>query len=128
MTAQQFIKKYPDSEINDNCLQDIACPQCGYRSQFAISSRCSFVMNDDGEDDHGDIEYDNDSEAQCLQCEFISSLTKFTIEGLDDLLRQTAEQTETPTDEPCPVCFREEDGKWFTPCPSDDCPSYDKAT
>jgi hypothetical protein len=25
---------------------------------------------------------------------------------------------------PCPSCGREEDGKWFKPCPSDDCPSH----
>jgi hypothetical protein len=26
---------------------------------------------------------------------------------------------------PCPHCGREENGKWFSPCPSDDCPSHD---
>lgn len=24
---------------------------------------------------------------------------------------------------PCPHCGREENGQWFVPCPSDDCPS-----
>lgn len=23
---------------------------------------------------------------------------------------------------PCPSCGREEEGQWYTPCPSDDCP------
>jgi hypothetical protein len=27
--------------------------------------------------------------------------------------------------QPCPECFREEDGKWFYPCPSDDCVLHD---
>ena len=27
----------------------------------------------------------------------------------------------TILNQPCPECFREEDGKWFYPCPSDDC-------
>lgn len=27
---------------------------------------------------------------------------------------------------PCPSCGRNEEGKWFAPCPSDDCPSHDK--
>lgn len=28
---------------------------------------------------------------------------------------------------PCPHCYREnDDGTWFTPCPSDDCPSRDE--
>lgn len=30
------------------------------------------------------------------------------------------------TNRPCPDCGREEDGKWYDPCPSDDCPSHDK--
>jgi hypothetical protein len=34
-------------------------------------------------------------------------------------------EPERPTNEPCPYCGRHEDGKWFTPCPSDDCPSHD---
>lgn len=91
MTAQQFIKKYPDSEINENCLEDIACPKCGYRSQFSISSQCSFVMSDDGEEDHGDIDYDRYSMAQCMDCRHLAPLAKFTIDGLDDLLRQAAD-------------------------------------
>jgi len=27
----------------------------------------------------------------------------------------------TILNQPCPECFREEDGKWEYPCPSDDC-------
>lgn len=128
MTAQEFIKKYPDSEINENCLEDVACPHCGNRSRFRISAVTTFTMTDAGEDDHSDIEYNYNSYAHCEECNTPGVYSEFMVDGLDDLLRQAAEQTETPTDEPCPVCFREEDGKWFTPCPSDDCPSYDKAT
>ena len=39
---------------------------------------------------------------------------------MDNLLRDY--QTSTP----CIHCGREEDGKWFTPCPADDCPSHDE--
>jgi len=28
---------------------------------------------------------------------------------------------------PCAHCGRAEGGRWFVPCPSDDCPSHDKA-
>lgn len=64
--------------------------------------------------------------------EWLVPLTN-AVEKLASLMGNEAElaaalasnQTETPTDEPCPVCFREEDGKWFTPCPSDDCPSHE---
>lgn len=26
---------------------------------------------------------------------------------------------------PCSSCGREEDGHWYVPCPSDDCPSHE---
>lgn len=32
----------------------------------------------------------------------------------------------TQTDGPCPHCGRQADGKWVSPCPSDDCPSHDE--
>ena len=34
----------------------------------------------------------------------------------------------TPIQHPCPFCGREEEGKWFIPCPSSDCPSHDTKT
>lgn len=98
MTAQQFVKKYPDSEINDNCLQDIACPQCGARNRFIIQATSSFVMSDSGTDEFGDVEYDNDNYVACDDCGHDGKLSEFRIDGLDDLLRQAAdhdaEQTE----------------------------------
>lgn len=33
---------------------------------------------------------------------------------------------EKQTSTPCIHCGREEAGKWFTPCPADDCPSHDE--
>ena len=98
MTAQEFIKKYPDSEINENCLEDVACPHCGNRSRFRISAVTTFTMTDAGEDDHSDIEYDYNSYAHCEECNTPGVYSEFMVDGLDDLLRQAAdhevEQTE----------------------------------
>lgn len=33
-------------------------------------------------------------------------------------------QTETEIQTPCPYCGREDEGKWFTPCPEASCPSH----
>lgn len=37
----------------------------------------------------------------------------------------TPEPWQVDLNQPCPECFREEDGKWFYPCPSDDCVLHD---
>lgn len=86
MTAEQFLKKYPNPEYNDNCLRDIACPQCGYRDRFRVAATSFFTMTDNGEDDHSDIEYDKSSFATCELCGHGGSMAEFTVAGLDDLL------------------------------------------
>lgn len=94
MTAKQFIKKYPNSDHNENSLRDIACPKCGNRSSFAISSQTTFFFSDEGASEFTGIEFDNDSSAQCMGCNRIDQVNAFTIEGLDDLLEQAADKTE----------------------------------
>lgn len=98
MTAQEFIKKYPDSEINENCLVDVACPACGSRGPFNIAVCTVVEMSDYGSEDAGDIQYDERSHANCPSCGRYDNYEGFVIEGLDDLLRRAAdhdaEQTE----------------------------------
>lgn len=37
MTTDEFIAKFLNQDtINENCLEDIACPQCGSRGLFEI--------------------------------------------------------------------------------------------
>ena len=44
----------------------------------------------------------------------------------EECWRTEDEEEDEPVEPPCPHCGREEDGKWFTPCPSDDCPSHEQ--
>jgi len=89
MTAKQFIQKYPDAEVNENCLEDIACPHCGNRDRFRVEGRTMFTMTDNGEDDHADLEYDDDCFAICEYCHEGNKYSYFRIAGLDKLLTQT---------------------------------------
>ena len=91
MTAKQFIKKFPDAEINENCLEDIACPQCGSRGGFSIQFTGTCDAYDDGTEDAGDHEWDADSDCSCNSCDRASSVKYFAIEGLDDALRELQE-------------------------------------
>jgi hypothetical protein len=95
MTTKQFIKKFPDSEINANCLQDMACPQCGARGGFNIQFTGTCTVYDDCTEEAGDHEWDNDSDCICNSCDRASSVKYFIIEGLDDALRER-QKTEIP--------------------------------
>jgi len=53
-----------------------------------------------------------------LLCTKLDEIT----EAVEAVLNEPEEVTH-----PCPHCYREnDDGTWFTPCPSDDCPSRDE--
>ena len=88
MTPQQFIEKFPDSGINCNCLEDIACPECGSRDRLSIAAESVFRMCDDGSDGHEDIDYNSRSWARCGRCGHTGIVLDFSIVGLDDALRE----------------------------------------
>jgi len=84
MTPATFYKKYSGTEINSNCLRDIACPDCGNRHHFFVVASSVFEMHDDGASEFGDLEYGPLSPASCPQCGHSGSLSMFTVRGLDN--------------------------------------------
>ena len=95
---------------NENCLRNIACPKCGHERKFSIVASAVFVVTDDGTDEFQNVEWNDDSEIQCGDCGLFGKVRDFRV----------SEQIEGP----CPHCGRVEDGHWYSPCPSDDCPSH----
>jgi predicted RNA-binding Zn-ribbon protein involved in translation (DUF1610 family) len=65
---------------NTNCLEGIKCPACGNEEQFRIAGRALFTVTDDGTEDHGDIEWDDDSYADCPECGRHGTLRDFRAE------------------------------------------------
>jgi hypothetical protein len=53
---------------NTNCLEGIKCPACGNEDRFRIAGTAVFTVTDEGAEDHGDIEWDDDSYADCPDC------------------------------------------------------------
>lgn len=88
MTAQEFITKFPDTQANNNCLEDIACPECGYRDCFIIQATSAFIMHDSGTSDFGPVDYDDNNYIACDSCGHDGNVSKFTIKGLDELLNE----------------------------------------
>lgn len=91
--ARKFADNFPDADINENCLEDIACAKCGTRDGFKIGFNGTCQVNDDGSDDVGDHEWDGVSSCVCT-CGEGGTVDDFTIKGLDDLLRTLAAERE----------------------------------
>jgi Zn ribbon nucleic-acid-binding protein len=62
---------------NTNCLEGIRCPKCGQDDSLRIAGSSIFTVVDDGTEDHGDVEWDEDSWALCPACEYEGKLGMF---------------------------------------------------
>ncbi len=64
---------------NTNCLDNIKCPACGNEELFRIAASTTVTVTDDGVEDHGDMEWDDDSYAECAECCKHGTLRDFRI-------------------------------------------------
>ena len=64
---------------NTNCLESIKCPACGNEDSFRIAARTIATVCDDGVEDHTEMEWDDDSYADCTKCCHHGTLKDFKI-------------------------------------------------
>lgn len=64
---------------NTNCLEGLACPNCGHRVRLFIEVRTLADVTDDGAETFGDMEWDASSYAECPECRYHGTLGKFRI-------------------------------------------------
>ena len=63
---------------NENCLENIKCPACGNEDTFRVEVTTMATVTDDGaEVDHGDMQWDKDSYAECDDCDRHGQLSDF---------------------------------------------------
>lgn len=66
---------------NTNCLDGMACPQCGSEGPFRIHCTVIVLMGDDGtEDDLIGSEWDDHSICECDGCDHSGTVKDFTID------------------------------------------------
>ena len=98
MTPEQYIQKHrtfaDEWGPNENCLEDVACPKCGYRLRFIIQATSSFIMGDSGTSEFGDVEYNDDSYIACDSCGQDGKISEFKIPGLDNALNKYIEDAQ----------------------------------
>jgi hypothetical protein len=80
---------------NTNCLADIKCPACGNEESFRIQATTLALVTDDGTDELGDMEWDDDSYAECAQCLKAGKLRDFQ-PTRERTLAMTTTLTHTP--------------------------------
>ena len=66
---------------NTNCLEDIKCPDCGNEELFRIAAETIATVTDDGIEDHSDMEWDDDSYAECAACHKHGTLKDFKVQA-----------------------------------------------
>jgi hypothetical protein len=64
---------------NTNCLENIQCPKCGNEDSFRIAAKTIATVCDDGVEDHTEMEWDDDSYADCTKCCHHGALKDFTV-------------------------------------------------
>ena len=69
-----------NSEIDGGCLQGIVCPKCGHNEVFRIYASSWFRVDDDGAEDHADVEWDDDSQIHCFECGHNGAIREFRVE------------------------------------------------
>ena len=64
---------------NTNCLVNIKCPDCGNEDRLRIAATAVFTVTDDGTDDYGDVEWDDNSYAECAERHRHGTLKDFRV-------------------------------------------------
>ena len=62
---------------NTNCLEGLACPQCGNDERLFIVGMSVFEVVDDGTLEHESVEWDDSSHTRCPQCNHEGNLCEF---------------------------------------------------
>lgn len=88
MNAIQLLEKFPDLEYEgeDSHLNDMCCPECGYRNFISISVTTWMELFSDGMGEHEDTEWEQNSACKCRACNHDATVADFTFKGLDDLI------------------------------------------
>jgi len=111
MTAQEWVTKFgvrkhedgglidlndDDVEIMGGNLEEMACTECGCRTQFRVEVRVMSDLEDESFDpDSPDYSsFDGDSYCRCCSCGESGDVGGFKIIGLDSLLQDILDQEE----------------------------------
>lgn len=59
---------------------NMKCPECGYTEGFQIACSTVAYIDEDGVQDHNDMEYDSSSVCWCPGCNHVATVSQFSPE------------------------------------------------
>jgi len=102
---------------NENCLEGLACPKCGYDARLQIVCTVLVDFTDDGAVSDANYEYESHSQCDCYKCghsatvaDFREGTVTFNMQRLKNLMteynalmekRDIAMEAEDAADIPC---------------------------
>jgi hypothetical protein len=75
-----------------NCLEGIACPDCGNDSRLYIEVKTLAVVYDHGAETYGDLGWDDGSYAECPECRRSGRLVEFRVEAAPENPNQATKE------------------------------------
>lgn len=63
--------------MNDNCLEGMKCPKCSSEGPYKILGVAWFLVDDDGTYDFDDVDWDDNTECKCTECNFLGITYNF---------------------------------------------------
>lgn len=100
---------------NTNVLEGMACTGCKSDGPFLITATSIFLVEDDGTEYNGDVEWDDDSPCECRQCGKAGKVKDFKAPECADC-HGVNEETQDGAGH-CPTCGRgaPEDSSEYVP-------------
>lgn len=65
---------------NTNCLEGMACPECGNLEPFHIWGTAVFLAHDDGTESYSDVAWEPDDQCACPSCGYVGTVGDFSAE------------------------------------------------
>lgn len=69
--------------MNVKHLKGRACPKCGYDEHLRVEAKAVFIIDDAGTEDHAGARYDEDSWANCPECNYTGTWKDFKLGEAD---------------------------------------------
>lgn len=82
-TSPDYAKNVKASTPNTNCLEGVRCPRCGQNAKFSIMATAAFEVTDDGTDAYESVEWFDDNNCRCWDCNFSGRLIQFKTDGME---------------------------------------------
>jgi hypothetical protein len=79
--------------MNINVLAGIKCPKCGSENLFNIECITTATFSDEGSERYGDMEWQDDSHIECLDCNHCGDVKDFRI--TEEVAANTTRETAT---------------------------------